>query len=417
MPVLGGAGGAALIERGTWASSTSYIAGNVVSWQGIRHVAILPHTSTANFDASQFVPVGHKPLGAIGAMTGQFIFYGNSYVATPVGYPTKIYPRLLIGADPTSLLRGVSGTTMGEVAWNMAKTAPADAGVTYIDGVINDVTGALTTQRTAAFTNGVRAVIDFAIAGAAAHRILHTDAGMVFTGTWTTPTMPTGLNSRTYRQTVTQNDSFTVTWAGDKVSLMLIGVDDTATTPLGATFSVMQGATTITTGTLSNQAKDGNSEAYGGAVRVAHCPVRLSGFGAGSHTVTVTKTDATGTALGVDCAVVPLASPPQVVITKGVRPATDGLRGPYAQYISDYNAIVDTEAASSFLPAGVVTVIDPAAGNSWSPNIHTDTSGLHLSPAGHYIFAGAIVERLTSLPFRPGFTTPSFLDLNPAANP
>lgn len=374
--------------RGIWAASGVYAVGDTVFWQAQTWICTTAHTAGANFDASKFAAMGKQDQGLMAGIN--FAIYGHSWTGF---WATRLGNAINVG---TIANRGVGGSTMPQQPSQIAAVPTSSPNVYFINSVVNDAVSNSAAYQ-GAFKDGLRAWLDFArapiapAAQASYGRLLHTGgfSYFAFTGTWSTTTdATTATGSR--KLTSTNGDSFKLDWWGDAVSILLLSPASGS----GAAYSVTSpGGAVLATGTVA-------------ALPTVYQPIRLSGYGPGWHTVTVTKTDATTNQLIVDCAVAPVLTPPTAVVVKDP-PVADGGH----PYTSLYAGLIDTVVAEPFTANAPIVVVDIAGGTSWDTNTDIGpTPGFHPSDQGSNKLWKKIYTQLAVLPYRAGQNTQTYAE-------
>lgn len=384
---IGSGGGGALTDRGVWTTATAYVAGDVVTWQARRWCCGTAHTSGSNFDVAKFADTGALDPGFI--IGEQLSLFGHSWVA--------YYASRLIGSLRTAFTvdESFGGAFIEDAAIKIERlVTPTATGVYVLHGVLNNAVTPLTSPLQVTFTNALRAWLDFARAPmrtttANGAGRLDTNSGLAsnwftFTGTWTT-TADSDRSSQQRKATTTQNDSVSLRWYGDAVTIVLLGQADNT----GAAYAVTDpGGGTVASGSLSSQTKS----AFGPV------PVRLSGYGPGWHEVTLAKTDAGSTILALDCLLVPSPALPATIVLK-----EPPVSATFNANIGAYNDLVDAVSGEAFTAgSGAPITLLPSAGTSWDTAVDIDQTQNHPTSAGTDKLWRRILTLIAGLPYRPG---------------
>jgi len=381
---------ATFADKGIWAASTAYAVGDMVEWQARRWICAVAHTSSTDFDTSKFTASGRHDQGPL--------FYQNLFVVGDSWsgiWPLRLQQML---QPPQYYNGGVGGTQVLDAAHQLAKVTNAyTTGLHVLASLVNDAANGQTTLRTNQVTNGLRGWIDLAAATTAGRQT--TSGGLAasfftFSGTWTT-TADTNQASGQRKTTTTQNDYVECYWPGDKVTLLLLGQPDSS----GASYSITDVAgNVLSTGSLSSQTITANQMV----------PIRLSGWGAGWHTVRVTKTDATGTTLGIDCTIYPSTTPPAMLVTK-IPPLADATHNTNRTWV---NSVADSVAAETFTTGLPLVVADLSTGTSWSTtqDTNSNSNGYHPTDRGSDKLSKAALTLLrNSLSYTQGVVSSAYV--------
>ncbi|UOK18354.1 esterase [Arthrobacter phage BruhMoment] len=333
--------------------------------------------------------------------------YGNSYTQPPVSgratiggdWPARVASRLHMGALAN---RGLSGSVMGQVAYeinnNVSGATPSRTwsqgtrGLVVIEEVVNDcVTFGSSAKAQTAYAMALRTCIELLSAGT---RYDAPNAAFSYTGTWTSGTA--WLKNSGKRSTVNGSKvTFSVT--GDAVTLYWMG--NTGTTDY-VTATVKSGGVQVATIDTRNQMDAYNSPgSVGTGIDVNLCCTRLTGLGAGTHSIEVALTSVVGTkGFYFDGYSTPAAEPPQIILVK------EGIISSYLPNGSDaartaFNGIIGTVAAE--YPANV-SVADPGANWDSSCLYPNDGVGNHPNDKGNSVLADAVADAALALGFRNG---------------
>lgn len=331
--------------------------------------------------------------------------YGNSYTQPPavgratVEWPKRLQARLHMGALTNS---GQSGSVMGQVAYNLnnnvdgatpsRKWVTGSKGVVVVEESINDcVTFGTSAKAQTAYGMALRTMVELM---RATTRKDATDVAITYTGTWTTGTGYL-VNSGKKTSSVTSKGSFSVT--GDAVTLYWMGDKDATSY---TTCDVKVGSTVVGTIDTRNQMDPYNAPGtVGTGIGVNLCCTRITGLGAGAHTIDVILTAAVGGAsFYFDGFSVPGTKPPQIIFLK------EGVISNYNPNGSDaarvaYNTIMDTVAAE--YPT-FVSVADPGAAWDTSCLFMGDGTGNHPNDKGAGVLTDAVATRIKNLGYQDG---------------
>lgn len=424
-----------LTRKGNWVTSTAYVFGDIVTFNGAVYVCKTAHTSgtfSTDLAALKWTLTGVDPAAALepwagetAAIWGHSWAYGSGASGTgPTGLPYGYYNRLRDQRKFTTN-RFLNAAAGGDMMLNQAGTLASiglpytEPGVAIIGCVVNDVNqyiggNALKQSKAlAGFTNGLTYIIEYLRAASR-----QTDAAVgTFTGTWSTITtagVATGMMSNQFHQTVTQNDTvdfFYTVGSSTLTSLDLIlgGCDDLAATgagvPLGASYKVEVDGVQVATGSLSNQyLVTSNGPRYIGPV-----VVKLTGLavGGGNRHIVITKTDATGTALRFNGYIVPQdtgAAPyttnpgifmrPIAVMSDGPtaagNPSTE--YSAYQTFLTQINTVCANYPTAEVIPVDIM-----AAGWDYSLHIPNASVSGHPNDRGHQFMADTLYNSLRTL--------------------
>lgn len=333
--------------------------------------------------------------------------YGNSYTVSPplagrattgAEWPKRVQSRLRMGAIQSN---GLSGGVMTQIYYNLNNNVDAGTptrlwttgadGLVVVEESINDtVTFGSLANAQVAYKDALRCIVDSV---RAAVRNDATNAALTYTGTWTTGTAYL-KNSGKKTSVVGAKVSFTNT--SDEVTLYLMGYS----TAGAGTVTVSQGATVLTTVDMSNRMSPYLAPGFvGSGIAVNIFPIRITGLGTTSSTITLTLASA-GT-LYFDGYSTPSATPPQVIFLK------EGLITNYNPNGSDtirqtFNTYMDTVAAEY---PGIVSIADP--GTAWDSSCLylSDGTGNHPNDKGHDVLATAVVKAAAALGYKAGMNT------------
>lgn len=330
--------------------------------------------------------------------------YGNSYTVAPAvgrattSWPPRLQARLRMGALASN---GQSGAVMGQVAYNLNNNVDAGApsrkwvtgskGLVIIEESINDaVTFGLSAKAQTAYGMALRTMIELI---SASIRKDATDVAITYTGTWTAGTTYL-VNSGKKTSTVGDKASFSVT--GDAVTLYWMGNKDATAY---VTADVKIGSTVIGTIDSRNQMDPYNAPGtVGTGIASNLCCTRITGMGAGAHTVDVVLTATVGTPIYFDGFSVPGTKPPQIILLK------EGLITNYNPNGSSaardaYNAIMDTVAGEY---ATFVSTADPGAAWDASCLYMGDGTGNHPNDKGYGVQTDTLAAKIKTLGYKDG---------------
>ncbi|HET7486841.1 MAG TPA: LamG-like jellyroll fold domain-containing protein [Acidimicrobiales bacterium] len=306
--------------------------------------------------------------------------YGHSYTAGGYQGASQANASLFWTARVTESTRalsmtnrGVGSTLMVDFAGRAFGGAPwvcGTRGILCVNGTLNDVNnGGGTAKGQAGFRNALTAMLELFAAGA---RIEHTNGQFVYTGTWTTFT-DARCSGGTAKQTTVQGSYADVAFTGDSMVLIVHGIDGA-----GGTVQVANGATVLATVDLSNQMLTSPS-----GLNWCHYAIPVSGFGAGSHTVRVSKTDASSAPVRLDVMLLPHPSPPAVILV-GNGPIPDPS---YAgdTVLATINGLL-VSVAAGFANAVVVDARD----FGWSAATSCGVDRIHPNDHGNSVLATAV---------------------------
>jgi hypothetical protein len=330
--------------------------------------------------------------------------YGNSYTVAPaVGratteWPKRLQSRLDMGALASN---GHSGAVMGQIAYNLnnnvdgatpsRKWTTGSKGLVIVEESINDtVTFGTSAKAQTAYGMALRTMVELM---RATIRKDATDVAITYTGTWSTGTTYL-VNSGKKTSAVGAKASFSVT--GDAVTLYWMGDKDATAY---ATPDVKIGRTVIGTIDTRNQMDPYNAPGtVGTGIGVNLCCTRITGMGAGAHTVDVILTASVTNPLYFDGFSVPGTKPPQIIFLK------EGLISNYNPNGSSaardaYNSIMDTVAAEY---PSFVSVADPGASWDASCLYMGDGTGNHPNDKGYTVQTDTLAAKIKTLGYRDG---------------
>jgi hypothetical protein len=332
--------------------------------------------------------------------------YGNSYTVAPaVGratiggeWPKRVQSRLRMG---TLTNNGQSGAVMTQIAYNLnnnvdganptRKWVTGSKGLVIIEESINDcVTFGMSAKAQTAYGMALRTMIELMRASI---RKDATDASITYTGVWSAGTGYL-VNSGKKTTAIGAKASFSVT--GDAVTLYWMGDKDATAY---ATADVKIGSTVLATIDTRNQMDPYNAPGtVGTGIGVNLCCTRITGMGAGAHTVDVVLTGSVTNPLYFDGYSVPGTQPPEIILLK------EGLITNYNPNGSSaardaYNAIMETVAGE--YPTFVSTA-DPGAAWDSSCLYLNDGTGNHPNDKGMSVLTDTITAKVKTLAFRDG---------------
>lgn len=380
------------------------------SWQTLNPAAVglsnVNNTSDANKPISSAVQAAlDATVAPTTLVEGLPLYvYGNSYTVAPAvgrattSWPPRLQNRLHMGALASN---GHSGAVMGQIAYNLnnnvdgatpsRKWTTGSKGLVIVEESINDaVTFGTSAKAQTAYGMALRTMIELM---SASIRKDATDAAITYTGTWTTGTTYL-VNSGKKTSTVGDKASFSVT--GDAVTVYFMGDKDATSY---TTADVKIGSTVVGTIDTRNQMDPYNAPGTVGTGIAANlCCTRVTGLGAGAHTIDVVLTASVGTPLYFDGFSVPGTKPPQIILLK------EGLISNYNPNGSDaariaYNNIMDVVAAE--YPT-FVTVADPGAAWDASCLYMGDGTGNHPNDKGYSVLTDTLAGKIKTLGFRDG---------------
>lgn len=212
------------------------------------------------------------------------------------------------------------------------------------------------------------------------------DTAIMYTGTWASvlPVRPNDFYGTDARYTTTINDRANYYFMGNSVTIGLLGRSNTA----GATVEIKVDGVVKQTINTANQCN--SNSVY---VNIA---VELTNLGAGAHTLTITKTDASGSTLYIDWIGIPSLDPP-IIIVNGITKMITANYALNAPYNNGSDALM--LAANKSIREGLsmfderVIFIDQS---DFDPNNYNVISkdGSHPNDYGHEWIASNILKRL-----------------------
>lgn len=368
--------------------------------------------------------------------------YGNSYAAWTINASLSYFDRLLNRLNspfPQHGNWGIPGTLAGDmctymfgnwlatVQWgnkrgdtrnpNISGTwvQNADAslgtnGIVILECVRNDAgldgvvaSGGTTAKSRAGFKNALDAMIRCIRSKSRVENT--TAAGWVESGVWTNSSGFASCSGSTVSYTTAAGAKRTITITGD-CDLILLGLDDSALSVVGAAYRVKIDGVVFATGTTSDQhRKTGFSSplAAGGNYGFCQMAVPIRGLAPGSHSLEIEHIGSNGQYLYLDCILYPRDNtaypPPTIIVPKNPNFTTLG----YAQYtalggvgagtdVDDiYDGIIDTVLAA--FPDDEVIAWDPKD-HGFDPDVHIgnkDGAHVHLSDFGTIMYSDSIL--------------------------
>lgn len=291
----------------------------------------------------------------------------------------------LLSATPATVNVAVGSTRMVDFVGRILGTSntwvPGTRKLIVVDGTLNDMTvDAPSAKKTAGLVNSLRALLTVYSHGA---KIESNHASFTESGTWTTVANASS-SAGSCRRTIVQNSYTERTFSGDEPGCLIIHGFDGA----GATVEVrVDGELVDTIDTADQMLTSGSGLAF--------CPivVPLAGYGSGSHTVRVTKSDAGAGALDVDCFLVPMGTgdaPNGVLVLNGAIPYAAFAAGGGQAELAALNAAAG-EVVAEFPTWAVADLTNWVAAD----NIGADS--IHPHDGGYATEADAIVAALRSL--------------------
>lgn len=294
--------------------------------------------------------------------------------------------RALASYEMQNVAINAFGGSVAALTWSTGAK-----GVVYLDCGLTDMFGSMSSARKeTCFTHAVR---HFLHQMSAASKI-NDATTFTRTGSWTQGNSSTWSNGSRLH-TTTNGDFVVVPFTGDSVVITVIGLDDASFAPGGSNFSI-----TANVGT-SPQLPINGTTSNGGKVSVnipaqtfVPMAIKISGFGAGSHSVKITHTGTTGEWLLLDDALVPSATPPTILIQK-IMYCTSAYYATTSGQVDDsiidtYNGLFATIAAEF----SNVHMIDSQPGFNPATMLHSD--GAHKNDLGEYHRAGVAVQKIYS---------------------
>ena len=299
--------------------------------------------------------------------------------------------RALASYEMQNIAINAFSTNVAALTWT-----PATNGVVFVDAMISDMFGAYTSGRKqTCFTHACRHVFSQLSAESKVNDVV----SFTRTGTWVTPNT-TFFSNGSRSHTVTPASYCVIPFTGDSVVVTICGLDD-ATWGVGSTFSITAESGSSPqlpiNGTCSDQGKVSTVIAAHTWVPMA---IKISGFGAGAHSVRVTHTGSLNHWLVFDDALIPSTTPPTILAMKmlycnAAYYATTS--GQVSDAIVDtYNGILATVAAEF----SNVHLVDASAGFDLTTMLHSD--GAHKNDLGVYHQANAAMQVLAGLGWRNG---------------
>lgn len=306
-----------------------------------------------------------------------FFSYGNSLIPLYADAVGDAY-------GGTNHNRGQGGP-WADVAKRMLSTThtwtPGTSGILILDGTGGHALGsdfAPTDQRF--LENGLRA----SLATAGAHEIVaDDDASITYTGAWSTDVTDSVhyFHGGDVHSTTAAGAQASITFAGDKITLIFFMWQDGYLGVHNASFTIKQDETTLHTYTSSDEVDPGTIVNGPNT----HVVVELTNFGPGTHTVDVKHAGTAGHTLSLDGYIIPADDPvPEVFVTlpsyftpagyaAGGAGSDDATVDQYAELVADVCADYPW-----------VNIVDPR------PDFEPDTmtfDGIHLSATGidHYV--------------------------------
>jgi hypothetical protein len=331
------------------------------------------------------------------------IIYGNSdtqpRASTNLEWPARMFDRLHMGSYDN---RGYSGSVMTQLAFELNNNASGGTpdrgwstgtkGLVVIEESINDaVTFGGSAKSLTQYAMALRVMCESLNA---ATRYDAPNATFTYTGTWTTGTSYLKNNGK---RTTVVGSKVTFTITGDFLTLYYFGNKDATSY---AVCNVKSGGVLKATIDTRNQMDPYNAPgSVGTGIAVNLSCTRLSGLGAGSHSIEIELITKVGTdGFYFDGYSTPdLNDPPQIVFLK------EGVINNYAPNGSSaariaYNDLMDVVAAE--YPN--VTVADPGAAWDLSCLNMYDGIGNHPNDKGAKVLADAVITAALSKGFVDG---------------
>jgi hypothetical protein len=323
--------------------------------------------------------------------------YGHSYVANQnqtatTGWTGRVANRLRT-APLTNY--GVQGYTMAQIAQRILTTwTPGARGLVMLMGVMNDLQKYNTDSAgPATLREGLRAALAVLTSGA----IYGANAScLVYNGAWTA-----GPTANVYggvtKRTTTIGDHVDFSFNGDSAYLLtqFVGDGSGGTVTITRSGDGSQAAQAVTNGYTTQLTTYSGGSTPG--------VIRLSGFGAGPHSVRATLT--AGTGFTVNGVIIPNPNAPTVAVVKE-GPAAAYLAAPYNTNVSGGNAALTgtyepaMDAAIANFPSVVAT---PNGGpTDWDAASMSGADGLHPNDKGSFSLANAAINALSAISWRDG---------------
>jgi hypothetical protein len=352
-----------------WKATTAYLAGDaVLSPAGDTVTAKVNFTSGASFNAANWNYSASYASAGNAFEAVPFTVYGHSYTngaGKGVDQGTQFFYRLANRFRTQALVNnGVSGYRMDQILAQIQTTwTPNKRGlIGFGDGVINDVkqfgdaaaNSVATTKE--AFRSSLAYLTSWAVLG---------QSSLVYGPGWTN-----GVSS-------TAGSYVDVPFSGDSAYVLA-----NFTTDAGGTFTLKNEAGT----TLATVATGGFKQAFTGAVKV-------SGYGAGSHTVRAAVSSGTVGVVGV-IGVSP--TPPTICWFKAGPYLTVSNAGELGWLATNY------QPACASILTDFTTVIPIDVDASWSAASMIAPDGIHPNDAGELYITNLIDKALRGTAARQG---------------
>jgi lysophospholipase L1-like esterase len=310
--------------------------------------------------------------------------YGHSYVMgdqvdAGTSWPNKVASRLRTRALNQ---QGVGGTMSSRTADIVLSTwVPGSRGLIMMMCLINDVrhlsgdpTGELATLE------HIRAALAYLTAGAAYNAV--TASNFAYSGTWTAG--PVDAQGGASKQTSQVGASVEIAFNGDTCYI------------LARTGTLASSVKITDSGTGATQTVN-----LGGFADAGAKVIKLSGYGAGAHTVRITAAT-TASPVIINAVLIPSPTPPTVVLVR---------EGPAVAYPSAQDPVTTNAAllsrfapALDVLPAEFPTLVltSKLGPTGWNAATMSGPDGLHPNDAGTDCIASTAIAALRSTPFRTG---------------
>jgi len=324
---------------------------------------------------------------------------GHSYVAganQAVGsrWVDRVQNRLRTLAQTNLGNYGYSSAQIAQVA--LSSWAPGTRGLVALMGVFNDVQYFTTDPNGPKTTReAFRTILAMLTAGAAYGPL---SAALSFSGSWIAgPT--TGVYGGASRKTTTVGDYVDVAWNGDTCYLLVQGTYDGS----GGTLTVTRSGDAAQVAQVNFDGYASGLNGHGGTVPLA---IKLSGFGAGAHTVRAKLT--AGSSVVINAVLIPSPTPPTIVLVR---------EGPVVTYLAGYSGTTNGGTASGnaalvgtyqpvldgLLADFPTVVITPSGGPAgWDAATMCGLDGLHPNDKGSACFASGAIAALRSKTWRDG---------------
>lgn len=224
---------------------------------------------------------------------------------------------------------------------------------------------------------------------------MYNDASIAYSAGWSNFSN-TDYGGGTAKGTTTPGATVTITTTQTDIDLVLFAIDNANLTQTGASYSVTVNGSAFASGTTSDQMQKGGDSSFKQSAYCQMCvPVR--GMPAGTNTIVITHTGASGTGLYFNGYLLPAGTPPWIVLNKLAHYSSSlysalGYGGGDSDM--DLYSQIAVDIAAQF-PDGRVLLFDPLESGLWDyTTMVTSYDNVHLNDVGSAFYARGIAKLL-----------------------